>query len=122
MAFTDWSSRLSQAGASVTEVQAIAASYQSAPATVQAALDTLIEAAAIGDLIVMLNTWRANAGPFQDGYPGGGLPFGTRVPILTGQTADDAYAVGAGTGAKVSVSGGSGSSLGTSIAMSIALG
>jgi hypothetical protein len=99
-----WLSRLAALGASAHEQAAIARSYYAAPGNVQAALDTLIGGIAGGDLLVMLNTWRSSGSPFADGYPGGGLPFGTGVATLTGDPADDAYAITAGTGLKVAAS------------------
>ena len=108
MAFTDWSGRLLTIGASAHEYASIAASYAGDPPNVQAALDTLIAGISNTDLTVMLNTWRTSGAPFHAGYPGGGLPFGAGAAILTGNPADDAYAISAGTGVKLSVSGGGG--------------
>lgn len=88
-------------GASAHELAAITAPYCSDPSTVQAALDTLIAGIADVDLLTMLNTWQMGGAPFHAGFPGGGLPFGSGVPVLTGNPADDASAIGAGTGVAV---------------------
>jgi hypothetical protein len=103
MAYTDWSARLTTVGASTSEVQSVGASYYSSTTAVQGALDILVQSIGNTDLLIMLNTWRVNAGPFGYGFPGGGLPFGTRVALLTGNAADDTSAVSAGTGQKLSV-------------------
>lgn len=101
-----WLSRLVLVGATPDEGAAITASYYAAAPNIQAALTTLIGGIDNSELLVMLNGWRSNAGPFQDGFPGGGLPFGTGVAVLTGDTADDGEAISAGTGLKLALTGG----------------
>src|SRR6202035_798370 len=98
MAFSDWSSRLVTVGASNLELAAVQASYYASTSQVQQALDTLIATISNGELLVMLNSGREGPGSFQDGFPGGGLPFGTGVAVLTGRPIDDGFAIGAGTG------------------------
>lgn len=107
---TDWIGRLQQIGATTGERASITAAYTASTTSIQDALDTLVDGISNGELEIMLDNWRANGGPFGAGFPGGGLPFGARAPVLSGQTADDTYAISYGTGTKLSVSGGGGSS------------
>lgn len=102
MPFTAWSGRLTAAGATPAESVSISVAYANSPGNVQAALDTLIGSIAAADLLVMLTTWRSNGGPFGNGFPLGGLPFGARAAMLSGSGADDAFAVSFGTGQRVS--------------------
>lgn len=101
MPIAAWSARLSAAGASPTEVAAITGSYNLASGPVQAALDTIIGAVGTADIATMLTAWRLGSGPFYSALPGGGLPFGTKVALLTGSAGDDIYPVSAGTGQKM---------------------
>lgn len=96
------SARLAAIGASTLELEAIEAAYYAMSTAEQGALDTLVAGLASGDLMTMLSTWRTSGSPFQAGFPGGGLPFGTGVAVLTGNPADDVYAISAGTGTRLS--------------------
>ena len=103
MSITAWSPRLVAVGATPNEISAITSSYYATPQTVQDALDALVAGLANADLLAMLNSWRTSGGPFAARFPGGGLPFGTGVAVLTGLSADDADAIGAGTGQKIAM-------------------
>lgn len=101
MSIADWTGRLTTVGATANEVAAITSAYYADPTPVQQALDVLVGSLSNAGLLAMLNTWRTSGGPFEAGFPSGGLPFGTGVAVLTGVSADDAYPIGAGTGAKM---------------------
>jgi hypothetical protein len=105
MATITWAGRLASLGASLSEVAAIQAAYDASTSNVRRAVNELVEGIDSAGLLTMLSTWRAGLGPFSAGLPGGGLPFGTHVAVTSGVLGDDAFALGAGTGAKISPSG-----------------
>lgn len=100
-----WAGRLAALGAAANEIQAIDAGYLAAGASQQRALNELVAGIDNMGLLTMLTLWRGGAGPFGAGYPGGGLPFGAHAAVVSGSPSDDAYALTAGTGTKLSLSG-----------------
>jgi hypothetical protein len=72
----------------------------------RAALDTLVAGIASGDLLMMLTEWRTNPAASFSAFPG--LAFGGHPAVLSGNPADDACAISAGTGEKLPVGGSSG--------------
>jgi hypothetical protein len=106
MATITWAGRLASLGASLSEVAAIQAAYDASTSNVRRAVNELVEGIDSAGLLTMLSTWRAGLGPFSAGLPGGGLPFGTHVAVTSGVLGDDAFALGAGTGAKITAGGG----------------
>ena len=98
-----WTGRLTTIGASTAEIAAIQTAYNDSQTVVQKAIDETIRGIDNAGLGVMLTNWRTGIGPFSAGFPGGGLPFGTEVVLLTNNPADDTYAVSAGTGKKLAI-------------------
>jgi hypothetical protein len=105
----DWLPRLTVVGATTQETSSIAAAYQSAAQPIQHSLNEYIKTLDDAGVLEVLTVWRQNpGGPFGYGAGGGGLPFGTEAAILTNNTADDAFAISAGTGEKLTTVLGSG--------------
>jgi hypothetical protein len=105
LASPSWLTRLPIVGATAQETSSITASYQGSSAQIQKSLNEYMKTLDNTGILELLNIWREGGQPFGYGAGGGGLPFGTEAAILTGNPADDVYAISAGTGEKITPGG-----------------